>query len=84
MKDKNPNSALKIYGGACSCSQNYIFETKINLEKQWNEHENPRKDSEPVKHLREFSDNKFNYKIHFTAPANARLRKILESPSERT
>ena len=30
-------------------------ETITNVETQWNEHENPKKDSEPVKHLKRLS-----------------------------
>ena len=54
-------------------------ETKRNVKTRWNEHENPNKDSEPAKHLRKFPDHKFDWKILFTAPTNAKLRKILES-----
>ena len=79
MKDKNPHPACKIYEGICSCSANYIGETKRNVETRWNEHENPNKDSEPAKHLRKFPDHKFDWKILLTAPTNAKLQKILES-----
>ena len=79
MKDKNPHPACKIYEGICSCSANYIGETKRNVETRWNEHENPNKDSEPAKHLRKFLDHKFDWKILLTAPTSAKLRKILES-----
>ena len=79
MKDKNPHKACKIYDSICSCSANYIGETKRNVETRWNEHENSNKDSEPAKNLRKFPDHKFNWKILLTVPANAKLRKILES-----
>ena len=52
LKDKNPHPTCKIYKGICSCSANYIGETKRNMETRWNEHENPNKDSEPAKHHR--------------------------------
>ena len=39
LKDKNPHPACKIYEGICSCSANYIGETKRNVETRWNEHE---------------------------------------------
>ena len=73
LKDKNPHPACKIYEGICSCSANYIGETKRNVETRWNEHENPNKDSEPAKHLRKFPDHKFDWKILLTAPTNAKL-----------
>ena len=79
LKDKNPHLARKIYEGICSCSENYIGETKRNVEKRCNEHDNRNKDSEPAKHLRKFPCHKFDWKILLTAPANAKLRKILES-----
>ena len=79
MKDKNPHPACKVYEGICSCSANYIGETKRNVETRWNEHENPNKDSEPAKHLRKFPDHKFDWKILLTASVNAKLCKILES-----
>ena len=41
LKDKNPHPACKIYEGNCSCSVNYIGETKRNVETRLNEHENP-------------------------------------------
>ena len=76
----------KIYEGICSCSANYIGETKRNVETRWNEHENPNKDSEPAKHLRKFPDHKFDWKILLTAPTNAKLRNlgILNDSSETT
>ena len=79
LKDKNLHPACKIYEGICSCSANYIGETKRNVETWWNEHKNPNKDSEPAKHLRKFPDYKFDWKILLTTPANVKLRKILES-----
>ena len=45
---------------------------------RWNEHENPNKDSEPIKHLGDFLDHKFDWQILLTATTNAKLRKILE------
>ena len=32
VKDKNPHPAYKIYEGICSCTKNYIGETKRNVE----------------------------------------------------
>ena len=36
-------------------------------------------DSEPAKHLRKFSDHKFDWKILLAVPTNAKIRKFLES-----
>ena len=70
---------FKIYEGNSSCSGNYIAETKRNVEIRWNEHENPNKDSESAKHLIDFPDHKFDWKILFAAPTNTKLCKIFES-----
>ena len=79
LKDKNLHPACKIYEGICSCSANYISETKRNVETQQNKLQNPSKVSESAKHLREFPDHKFNWKILLVAPKNAKLCKILKS-----
>ena len=74
LKDKNLHLDCKIYEGTFSCLAFYISKTKRNVETQWNEHEYPNKDSEPTKHLKNFSDHKFNSQILPTAPTNAKLR----------
>ena len=79
LKDKNPHLACKIYEGICSCSANYIGETKRNVETRWNELENPNNNSESAIHLRKFPDHKFDWKIHLTAPISAKLHKNFES-----
>ena len=79
LKDKNPHPACKIYEGVCSCGENYIGETKRNVQTRWNEHEDLRKDSEPAKHLGCFPEHKFNWKIIMNAPTNTRARKNLEA-----
>ena len=79
LKDKNPHPACKFSESICSCSANYIGETKGNVETRWNEHENPNKDSEPAESHRKFPDHKFDFEVLLTAPTNAKLRKILDS-----
>ena len=69
----------KIYQGACSCSQVYIGETKRNFEVRWSEHEDIRKDSQPAKHLSNYPDHKFEWKIISHALKNQKLRKNIES-----
>ena len=36
LKDKNPHPTCKIHEGTCSCSSNYIGDTKGNVETLWN------------------------------------------------
>ena len=79
LKSRNPHPSCKIYEGICSCSQVYIGETKRNVEVRWKEHENINKDSNPARHLREFPNHSFEWRIILNAPKNLRLRKNIES-----
>ena len=66
--------------GTCSCSANYIGETKKTMSRHSRmNYKDPNKDSEAAKHLRDFLDHKVHQKILFMAPANAKLHAILES-----
>ena len=47
-----------------------VEKKKRNNKTQWNECENPNKDFEPAKHLRDFSDHQVNWKILLTATNN--------------
>ena len=52
LKSKNPHPACKIYQGVCDmCGQSYVGETKRNVEVRWAEHDNPKGNSKPAKHL---------------------------------
>ena len=51
LKDKNPYRSCVIYEGIFNCGENYIGETVRNALVRLNEHEDPKKDSEPAKHL---------------------------------
>ena len=79
VKDKNPHLACKIYEGICSCTKNYIVETKRNVEVRWSEHENITKDSEPAKYLRNFPGHKFEWRVIFNGHKNTRIRKNIEA-----
>ena len=69
LKDKNQHPSCKIYEG----------ETKHNVENRWKEHNNIRKESDPAKHLQEYSSHYFSWKILLAAPSNTRQRKNLEA-----
>ena len=52
LKSKNPHPACVIYEGICTCKENYIGETKRNVEIRWEEHSDINKISEPSRHLK--------------------------------
>ena len=79
LKDKNPHPSCKIYEGECLCGMNYIGQTKRNVEIRWAEHNNPKHNSEPAKHLTKYIDHMFNWKILCNASSNVGLRKNLEA-----
>ena len=79
LKDKNPCPACKIYQGTCICGLSYIGETSRNVAIRLDEHEDVKKDSEPAKHLYEFPDHKFTWKIITSASKKYRKRKNLEA-----
>ena len=63
LKSRNPHPAGKIYLGVCSCNETYIGETKRNVEIRWGEHDDPRKASEPAKHLYQNPSHIFSWSI---------------------
>ena len=79
IKDKIIHKACAIYRGQCSCGSVYIGETERNVKVRWDEHEDVRKKSEPSKHLYEFSDHSFTWRILAPAPRHWKRRKILEA-----
>ena len=79
LKDKNPHVSLRIYEGVCSCGENSIGETNRNLETRWAEHENPKHNSEPAKHLKLNPTHKFDWKCLIKASEYDKKRKFLEA-----
>ena len=78
-KDNNPHPSCKIYEGVCSCGNNYIGETGRNVITRWTEHENVKLNSDPAKHLRNFRNHKFTWRIISNAPEKTNLRKNIEA-----
>ena len=56
--------------------QNYIGETGQNVTIRWDEHSHISKNSEPAKHLNQFPEYRFNWKILRRVPNIVRQRKI--------
>lgn len=79
LKDHNPYPACVIYEGKCVCGENYIGETERNAETRWAEHNNPKRCSEPAKHLNRNPGHKFDWKILCRAPKIDKDRKNLEA-----
>ena len=57
----------------------YIGETKYNAEVRWNEHNNPTKTSEPLKHLHNNINHCFTWTIISDSLKNTKTRKNLEA-----
>ena len=63
LKSKNPHTACAIYEGICTCKENYIGETKQNVEIPLEEHSYINKISEPSKHLKSDPMHAFTWKF---------------------
>ena len=79
LKSNNPHPACAIYEGVCTCKENYIGETKRNVEIRWQEHSDINKISEPPRHLKSNPMHAFTWKVLMTAPLNDGARKNLEA-----
>ena len=80
LKSKNPHPACKLYEGTCNnCGLSYIGETKRNVEVRWAEHNNPKKKSEPAKHLYNNPTHSFHWRVIMNAHENRRIRRNLEA-----
>ena len=63
----------------CNCGENYIGETSRNVTVRWDKHSDIGKDSEPAKHLSQFSEHRFHWKILRKVPNKVRQRKTHEA-----
>ena len=68
-----------ICRGKCSCGEEYIGETKRNVEKRWSEHNNPTEKPEPARHLSNNIGHLIAWQILMPAPKEKRTRKNLEA-----
>ena len=59
--------------------QEVIGETGRNITIRWDEHSDKDKNSEPAKHIKQFSEQRFNRKIPRRVPNKVRQRKIHEA-----
>ena len=78
-KDKASHVSSVFYAGKCNCGKNYIGETARNVTVRWYEHSDIGKNSEPAKHLNQFPEHRFNWKILRRVPNKVRQRKIHEA-----
>ena len=79
LKDKSLHPACKIYERICICGENYIGETKRNVEIRWMEYNSPSNKSNPVKHLRDNIDHSFTWKVICNFLSRRLVCKILKA-----
>ena len=68
-----------VYEGTCSCDADYIGITDRNAVFRFAEHNNPAKNSEPAKHLKQNPQHKFEWKILSKTPKQKWKGRILEA-----
>ena len=78
LKGKDIYSTCKVYHGLYSCKENYIGESKCNMETRWREHNNPTHDSEPEKPLNKNIQRRYNWMILTNASTHTRKKNKLE------
>ena len=79
LKDKINHKSCVVYEGTCTCGITYTGETERLATLRWKEHEDPRKQSEPSKHLYNFPGHRFTWRVLSPAPKLSIKRKILEA-----
>ena len=68
-----------VYEGTCSCGTNYIGITDRNASLRFDEHNNPKKNSEPAKHIKRNEGHAFTWKIVCKTPKLKFKGRILEA-----
>ena len=63
----------------CTCKENYIAETKQNVEVRWEKHSDINKISKPSGYFKSNPTHVFTWKVLMTAPTNDRARKNFEA-----
>ena len=79
LRDKASHVSSVVYEGKCNFGENCIGETRRNITLRWDEHSDIGKNSEPAKHLNQFPEHRFNWKILRRVPNKVRQRKIHEA-----
>ena len=68
-----------MYEENCNCGESYLGETGRNVTIRWDEHSDIVKTLQPEKHLCQFPEHRFNWKILRRAPNKVRQKKIHEA-----
>ena len=68
-----------VYVGTCSCGTNYIGVIDRNASLRFDEHNNPKKNSEPAKHIKRNEGHVFTWKVVCKTPKHKLKGRILEA-----
>ena len=79
LTDKTSHVSPVVYEGKCNYDENYIGETGRNVTIKWDEHSDIDENSEPAKHIKQFPEHRFNWKILRRVPNKVRQRKIYKA-----
>ena len=81
LKDKvdSKHCCNVVYEGTCSCGTNYIGITDRNASLRFDEHNNPKKSSEPAKHIKRKEGHVFTWTIVCRTPKYKLKGRILEA-----
>ena len=59
LKRKISHPSSVTHEDSCACKQSDIYKTRLNIETEWEKHEDIQKDAEATKHLRNYSGHSF-------------------------